>query len=376
MGPLLRLILALFLSYLAVALSLSSMSLHVARDLGLGNVLSGLAVAIPFLSTILTRGYAGNYADRTGAKTCGMRGLIIYMMANLVCLGSSWLGGLGVWPVYGVLIAGRLLLGLGESMALIGINSWCLAIMGPARSGMVLAMVGMAMYGAFAVGGPVGLAILDAQGFSVLMLICAVLPLVGLCIAIGLPAVAPHAGKRASFWSMLGQIWREGAVVGLQGVAFAVIGAFIPLYFLSRGWPGAGLGLSCFGAGFVLVRLICGHLPDKLGGRPVARWSIAVAAVGQYLLWQAPTPALALAGTLLTGLGCSMIFPSMGLEVVRRVPPHLRGTAIGGFAAYQDMAYGATGPLAGLLADHYGYGSVFLAGALCATVGFALVVRK
>ena len=162
----------------------------------------------------------------------------------------------------------------------------------------------------------------------------------------------------------------------MQGVGFAVIGAFMPLYFLARSWPHAGLGLTCFGAGFVLMRLVCGHLPDKVGGFLVAKWSIAVAAIGQYLLWQTSSPALALAGALLTGLGCSMIFPSMGLEAVRRVPPQLRGMAIGGFAAYQDMAYGATGPLAGLLADQYGYASVFLAGALCATAGFLLVMRR
>ena len=46
--------LALFLSYLCVAMSLPVMSIYVTTRLGFGNALAGLAVGIAFASTILT----------------------------------------------------------------------------------------------------------------------------------------------------------------------------------------------------------------------------------------------------------------------------------------------------------------------------------
>ncbi|MBP2299316.1 MFS transporter [Azospirillum picis] len=364
----------LFLSYLAVAMSLPAVPVHVVQELGLNNSLGGLTVGIAFLSTILTRNYAGVRADRTGGKLCMQRGLILYAAAGLICLAAG-LPGMPVAGGYAVLVAGRLLLGLGESLTMVGMVSWAIGLVGHARSGRVMSLVGIGMYGAFAAGGPLGLALLDRLGFAGLMGVCTVLPLLGLAAVHWIPAVAPHAGQRESFWRIIGRIWRAGAAVGLQGVGFAALGAFFSLYFLSRGWPHAGLGLTFFGVGFVLVRLLCGHLPDRIGGTPVAIASLAVEAGGQYLLWLAPGPVPALAGALLTGIGCSMVFPAMGSEVVKQVPPHLRGTAVGGFAAFQDLAYGATGPLVGMLADANGYSSVFLVGGLAATLGLWMAMR-
>jgi MFS family permease len=364
---------ALFLSYLAVAMSLPAVPVYVVHGLALNNAFGGLAVGIAFLSTILTRNHAGKRADRLGAKAGMQRGLIVYAVAGLICLLASW-PGLSVPGDYAVLIVGRLLLGLGESLAMVGMVSWAIGLTGHARSGKVMSLVGIGMYGAFAVGGPLGLALLHRLGFAGLMAVCTVLPLLGLIAIHKIPAVAPHAGTREPFWRIIGRIWRPGAAVGLQGVGFAALGAFFSLYFLSRGWPFAGLGLTFFGVGFVLMRLLCGHLPDRIGGTPVAIASLAVEACGQYLLWLSPGPVPALAGALLTGLGCSMVFPAMGSEVVKQVPPHLRGTAIGGFAAFQDLAYGATGPVVGLLADHSGYAVVFLIGGLAATLGLWMAV--
>ncbi len=274
-----------------------------------------------------------------------------------------------------MLIAGRLLLGLGESLAMVGMISWAIGLMGHARSGKVISLVGMGMYGAFAVGGPLGLVLLNHVGFAGLMGVCTILPLLGLVAIRRIPSVRPHTGQRESFWRIIGRIWRPGAAVGLQGVGFAALGAFSSLYFLSRDWPHAGLGLTFFGVGFVLVRMLCGHLPDRIGGARVAIVSLIVEACGQYLLWLAPGPWLALLGALLTGLGCSMVFPAMGSDVVKQVPAHLRGTAVGGFAAFQDLAYGATGPVVGLIADHWGYSPVFLIGGLAATLGLWMAIQ-
>ncbi len=364
---------ALFLSYLTVAMSLPAVPVHVVQGLGFDNAYGGLAVGIAFLSTILTRGRAGAWADRLGGKPCMQRGLVLYAAAGAICLAAGWTG-FSASASYAVLIAGRLLLGLGESVAMVGMIGWAIGLMGQARSGLVISLVGMGMYGAFAAGGPLGLALLDRFGFGGLMLVCTILPLAGLVAIHWLPGVAPHAGQRQSFWAIIGKIWRPGLAVGLQGVGFAALGAFFSLYVLSKGWSHASLGLTFFGVGFVAMRLLCGHLPDRIGGRPVALVSLGVEALGQYLIWLAPGPYAALAGALLTGLGCSMVFPAMGSEVVKRVQPHMRGTAVGGFAAFQDLAYGATGPLAGALADRTGYASIFLIGGLAATLGLLLVM--
>ncbi len=368
----------LFVSYLCVAIALPVVPVHVTGTLGLSNGWAGLGVGIAFLATILTRGYAGGLADSRGAAVAVRRGLLFYAAGAAVSLGC----GLVVRApaaAFATLLAGRLLIGLGESLVAVGVIAWGIGLVGPQRSGRVLALVGAAIYGALGLGGPLGLLLLDRLGFAGTMAVSAVLPLLGLVAIRGVPAIAAHPGReRPPLAAVLGRIWVHGLIVCLQGMGFAAIGSFFTLYFRDLGWDHAGLGLSAFGTGFVLVRLVFGHLPDRYGGLSVAVVSLAVEAAGQLLIWSAADPAVALVGAFMTGLGCSMIFPAMGREVVHLVAPHLRGTALGGFSAFQDLAYGLTGPLAGVLADRAGYGSVFLVGGGSALCGFvvAMMLRR
>ena len=194
----------------------------------------------------------------------------------------------------------------------------------------------------------------------------------------GIPPVVPapaRAEARLSFPQVLGLIWPQGLGLALAGMPFAGLAAFAALYYGSRGWSGPGFALSGFGAGYVAVRVFFARLPDRFGGRRVAAVSLVLEGAGQALLWLAPNGLTALAGATLTGIGFSLIFPALGVEAVRLVPPQSRGSAVGGYVAFLDLSLGLTGPVAGLLIKSSGYGSVFLAGiiaclaALCAVVG-------
>ncbi|MES2531662.1 MAG: MFS transporter [Pseudomonadota bacterium] len=119
--------LALFCTYLFVAMAMPAVAVHVSQTLGMGNVSSRLAVGIAFLSTILSRGWAGRLADERGGKVAMFRGLALYAVAGLLCWASALPTlGLGI-ASYGLLLAGRLLLGLGESYALVGMLAWAAA---------------------------------------------------------------------------------------------------------------------------------------------------------------------------------------------------------------------------------------------------------
>jgi MFS family permease len=366
-----RLPVSIFLCYLTVGLPLPVISLFVHQRLGLNSTLVGVAVGIQFLATVSTRGYAGRTADTRGAKRTTLAGMFSCGGAGLFYLLAALLP-LPVWPRYALLLVGRLLLGYGESQMLTGALVWGFGLLGPGRAGIVMSWVGMAIFGALAAGAPLGLLLYGWFGFTALGVSTLVLPFLALPLLLRIRAPEPVPGERPPLRKIIGRVRMPCAALFMQGIGFAVIGTFATLYFANNHWNHAGLALTCFGGALILVRVFWGKLPDTLGGIKVSQGSFVLEVLGLLLLWLAPHPAVALLGAVLTGAGVSLLFPALGVEVVRIVPPNFKGTAIGGFAAFQDVAYAVGGPATGALAAVAGYSSVFLAAAVCAALGLGV----
>jgi MFS family permease len=364
---------ALFCGYLAVGLPLPVVPLFVHDKLGFNNVIVGLVIGIQFLATVLTRGYAGRLTDHLGGKRSALQGAVVCAVGGLLYFVSAMSG---LPPLVGlaIVILGRLVAGFGESQFVTGCIAWSIASVGPQRAGMSMSWTGVAMFAALAIGAPIGMALYQSYGLQAAMIACIVAPLIAAAIAFREVPYATPSGPRLPFYKVVGQIWREGLGLMLQGVGLSGLTAFGSLYFAARHWGHAGLVMTAFGVGFIFVRLALGHLTDRTSGYRVAFWSLLIEAIGQAMVWFAPSEIVALAGALVTGLGCALVFPALGVEALKRVLPANRGSAMGAFVAFLDIAYGVSGPVAGVIAGQYGYAAVYLFGAACALLGGALVL--
>lgn len=363
-----------FIAFLVIGLAMPVLPLHVHNGLGLGTFVVGLVAGSQFAVSLISRPWAGHFADSRGTKRAIVTGLLVVAVAGLFYLLSLRFSGAPLISVV-ILLLGRTLLGAAESFIITAAVSWAMALSGPRSTGKVIAWVGAAMFAAFAIGAPVGSALYAGYGFTAIAIATVLAPLGTLLLIAPLPAVAPLPSTRPAFAKVARLVWVPGLASALSSVGFGAITAFVTLLFATRGWSQGWLAYSAFATAFILARLVFGHLPDRVGGARVALVCALIEAAAQALIWWAPSRELALAGAALTGFGYSLVYPGFGVEAVRHVPPQSRGLAMGAYTAFLDLALGFGTPALGGVASGAGLGSVFLAGAVAALAAAAIAAR-
>jgi MFS family permease len=364
---LLPILAAIFIVFNVIGLALPALPLHVHQGLGLGTFLVGLVAGSQFAAAILSRVWAGRYSDASGPKRAVLAGLIIAAAAGLLYfLSLSFIATPGTSVV--ILLFGRALLGIGESFIITGAQSWGLAILGIRNTSKVLAWVGSAMFGAFAIGAPIGTALYASYGFTGIAFATTLLPLATLMLVAPLQRVPSTPRTRTGLVRVMAAVWVPGLGSALSSIGFGAMTAFSALFFVTRGWA-AWPAFTIFAFVFILTRIFLGHLADQFGGAKVALISVITEAAGLALIWLAPWSALALTGAAVTGFGYSLVYPGLGVEAVRLAPAQSRGLAMGAYTAFLDVALGFGTPILGLLADHAGLGMVFGASMLAALGG-------
>jgi len=354
-----------FMVYLNIGLAMPVLPLHVHQDLGFDTFVVGLVAGAPFAAAIFSRLLAGRFADRWGGRYAVVSGLALAIASGGFCLLSTASSRERVISL-GVLVLGRLLLGAAESFIITGALSWGMGLLGPGHSGRTIAWVGAAIYAAYGAGAPMGTLLYHRHTFTGIAVVTTLLPLVTLPLVLSLPKAEPVKGDHVPFLDVARQVWQPGLALALSGVGFGAVTTFVSLLYVSRGWGSPWLCLTAMSVAFMAGRGLLGHLPDQRGGSRVAMVCLLLQAFGLFLVWSAPWSGVALGGVILSGLGCSLVYPGLGAEVVRRTSHGARGTAMGTFTAFFDLSLGASAPALGWMAGRTGLASVFLASGLLA----------
>ncbi|MDG4819095.1 MFS transporter [Micromonospora sp. WMMD956] len=341
-----------------------------------GDLVVGLVVTVTAGTALLVRPVAGALADRYGHRTVMLVGALV-----------AALGGLLYFLPLAVpaLVAVRLLLGAGEAALFTAGAVWTVALAPHHRRGQLIGLYGVSMWGGISAGTFLG-ATLQQVSFTAVWALAAAAPLLAAALiavvpaphrdhgtaAPGEPGTAARGKSGGGGGLLLRPALLPGTALALGAAGYAGLAAFVVLHLDARGIGSGVLVLSCFSAVYAGTRLVIGHLPDKLGPRRVAAWSAAGEAVGLTIVALAPNLPVAVAGGVVTGVGFSLLHPSLALMVMNRAEPTRQGAAIGAYTSFWDLGLAVWGPVTGLVAARLDYPAVFGVGAACAVAAAAM----
>jgi MFS family permease len=354
-----------FSGLLAVGAVLPVLPRYIHGPLDGGDIAVGVVIGSYAVTGLLLRPFAGRLADRRGRKSTVLLGSFLVAIAGFLYLLPLGIPGL---------IGARLLLGAGEGTVFTAGSAWIVDIAPPERRGRVIGLYGLAVWSGLSVGPLVGELLLHASSYTLVWLFAGAAPLVGALIATRLPdPFHPKPADDEHQPLIAREAIRPGAALALASLGYATVASFVVLHLDARG---VGHGAAVFGVFATMVVLTClvgGDLPDRVGPLRVAIAAAVVEAVGLATMGLAHSLGVAIAGAMAMGAAFSLLYPSLSLIVVGRVPETRRGAALGTFTAFFDAGIGFGAPLAGIAAALTNYEGAFLFSAAIALVAVATI---
>lgn len=352
---------------LSIGALLPVLPIYVTEELGLGNVSVGFVIGAYALTGIAFRPIAGWLADHRGRR------LVVIIGSLTTAVAGTFL----FLPLgFASLVASRLLLGAGEGAVFTAGSAWVVDLAPPARRARLVGLYGLSVWTGLSIGPLIGQTLFQVGGFNLVWAFAIAGPLFAAFFASRIPD--PFEPKHVE-----GQrrklIAREalgpGVAMALASVGYAAIASFIVLHLRAQGVGHGALVFSTFAAALVITRVIAGGLPDKIGPRHVAAVAAVLEAAGLALIAVGGGLATDVAGAVIMGAAYSVLYPSLSLIVIERVPPSRRGAALGTFTGAFDFGVGIGAPLVGAVSALTDYSGGFLFAAILALLpAFAYLI--
>lgn len=318
----------------------------------------GLAVGSFGITAALLRPVAGRVGDRYGRRVLVVGGMLVVAVALL-----GYLAAHSIAAVIGL----RLLFGVGEAFAFVGLATAAQDMATDDRRGEAANYFSFAVYGGVAAGPPLGEWLFDGS-YDRVWIVASLFVLGGAVLGLVTPVGTTGGGR-----SQPGLIHREALLPGLAltGGLFGYAGfvSFVAVYARSIGLANAGLVFTLYAVLIMVARVVGAKVPDRYGALRIGSLSLMALGAGLLLVAAVATPVGLLAGVVVFASGMAMNFPALLAVVVNRSAASERAFAVASLSVFFDVAFAVGAVVMGLIVGVAGERVAFAVGGLCALAG-------
>ncbi|MFD1504610.1 MFS transporter [Georgenia yuyongxinii] len=355
--------------FTADGVAVYALPVYVTGPLGSDAAGAGLAFGAFAIVALVCRPFVGRLADSRGRQPVMLAGALLCAV------------GMALTPLAGTLagvVALRLLLGVAEAAFFVAAVAALVDLAPRSRMGEAMSYNSLGLYLGLTVGPPLGELLVRTAGFAVAWSGAAVLAAVAGAIVLTIgetrPSAAPEPGEgHLIHWPSV----PVGLVFLASMVAMGGFLAFAALHADAVGLGNASLPLLVYGAMVVAVRVAFARLPDRLPPLVLGATAVLTMAAGLVILAAWATPAGALLGAAVMGLGIAFSTPALFAAIFTRAGAGERGAASATASAFVDLGIGGGPIVLGLVAQVATIPGAFGVAAGIALLGgtWALVLR-
>jgi MFS family permease len=340
------------------------------KDLGAAEVEIGLISALTAVASILVRPSVGRFMD-----TRGRRGIILLGNAINVTVIGLYLTVTAIGPWVCLI---RVFHGLAEAMLFTSLFTYAADHVPEKLITEGLALFGISGMLPISLGGVLGDLVLSRAGYDALFLCSAAFGVAALLLSLPLydapRSVAPSDEPPRSFTASLAQpnlapLWWMTAIFS---VALAPVWIFVKTFVMATGIGTVGGFFTAYTTVAIVLRVVLGWLPDRIGPKRVLYPALGTFALGFVVLALAESGRDVLLAGALCGAGHGYTFPILFGLTVTRARVSERGSAMAIYTALFDVGILLGGPLLGLVIEGHGYGAMFTATAVLVVAGAAV----
>lgn len=356
------------LVFLSIGATVPALPRYVTGPLGAGDLAVGVVMGAFAFTSVFLRPIGGRLSDQRGRRLIVIAGAALMSVAGVIYLLPLGLPGL---------IFARLVLGVGEGWLYTAAATWVLDMTPEHRRGNVIGLFGMSIWLGLSIGPAIGEALRGIGGYDAVWVFSALAPAVAAALALRIPEEPRDPVQAEADTTYLPRgAFLPGVALGCSVIGFAAMQGFVILMLEQRGIGHGAAVFTAFAVAVALTRLGLSWLPDRIGAEPAAALAAIGHAGGLAILAVAHSLPVALLGSLVMGVGYSVLFPSLALIAVQRTGEERRGAALGFFTSFFDAGMGVGAPLAGAAAAGIGYGGMFWGAAFLSLAGAAVTLRS